>query len=144
MACRWQGRVAQGETGLAFVSSTDYFPIMPNFEFCIPTIGVDWFHEVKYDGYRLRVERDGPSVKLITRGGHDWTKRFPWIAHAALMNRREQFVIHGEAVILGATAYRISMPCIPVSTIGKCSFLASTFWRSMVMMSATCRCRCAK
>jgi bifunctional non-homologous end joining protein LigD len=38
---------------------------MPKYEFCIPTVGkavpagAEWFHEVKYDGYRLRVERDG-------------------------------------------------------------------------------------
>lgn len=62
--------------------------------------GPDWFLEIKYDGYRLRVERDGSSVRLITRGGHDWTKRFPWIAEAALKNRRKQFVIDGEAVVL--------------------------------------------
>jgi ATP-dependent DNA ligase len=51
--------------------------------------------------YRIRVERDGSSVRLISRGGYDWTKRFPWIAEAALKNRRKQFVIDGEAVILG-------------------------------------------
>jgi bifunctional non-homologous end joining protein LigD len=65
---------------------------MPQFEFCIPTVGKavpatdEWFHEIKYDGYRLRVERDGDRVKLITRGGYEWTKRFPWIAEAALRN----------------------------------------------------------
>jgi bifunctional non-homologous end joining protein LigD len=68
---------------------------MPRFEFCIPTRGTsvpagpEWFHEVKYDGYRLRVERDGDRVRLITRGGYDWTRRFPWIAEAALRNRRK-------------------------------------------------------
>ena len=78
---------------------------MPKYEF--PTVGkavpagAEWFHEVKYDGYRLRVERDGDQVRLTTRGGHDWTKRFPWIAEAALRNRRKQFVLDGEAVILG-------------------------------------------
>jgi hypothetical protein len=57
-----------------------------HFEFCIPTMGkvvpagAEWFHEVKYDGYRLLVERDGDRVRLITRGGYDWTKHFPWIA----------------------------------------------------------------
>jgi bifunctional non-homologous end joining protein LigD len=55
----------------------------------------------KYDGYRLRVERDGDRVRLITRNGHDWTKRYPWIVEAALKNRQKQFVIDGEAVILG-------------------------------------------
>jgi bifunctional non-homologous end joining protein LigD len=77
------------------------------FEFCIPTVGKkvpagpQWFHEIKYDGYRLRVERDGKSVRLFTRGRYDWTRRFPWIVEAALKNRQKQFVIDGEAVILG-------------------------------------------
>jgi ATP-dependent DNA ligase len=80
---------------------------MPKFEFCLPTNGKavpsspEWFHEIKFDGYRLRVERDGNSVRLITRGGYDWTDRFPWIVEAALKNRRSQFVLDGEAVILG-------------------------------------------
>jgi hypothetical protein len=34
------------------------------FEFCLPTMGAkvalgpEWLHEIKYDGFRLRVERD--------------------------------------------------------------------------------------
>ena len=81
--------------------------MLKSFDFCIPTRGTkvpagpDWLHEIKYDGYRLRVERNGDRVRLITRGGYDWTKRFPWIAEAALKNRQKQFVIDGEAVILG-------------------------------------------
>jgi ATP-dependent DNA ligase len=53
------------------------------FEFCIPTKGTsvpsgpDWLHEVKHDGYRLRLERDGDRVRLITRGGYNWTDRLP-------------------------------------------------------------------
>jgi ATP-dependent DNA ligase len=35
------------------------------------------------------------------KGGYDWTQRFPWIAEAALKNRQQQFVIDGEAVVLG-------------------------------------------
>ena len=61
----------------------------------------EWIHEVKYDGFRLRVERDGDRIRLITRGGYNWTKRYPWIIEAALKNRTKQFVIDGEAVILG-------------------------------------------
>jgi hypothetical protein len=33
------------------------------------------------------------------------TKRFPWVAEAALKNRQKQFVIDGEAVILGINGY---------------------------------------
>jgi hypothetical protein len=77
------------------------------FEFCIPTRGTkvpdgpDWLHEIKYDGYRLRVERDGARVRLISRNGYDWTKRYPWIVESALKNKQKQFVIDGEAVVLG-------------------------------------------
>jgi ATP-dependent DNA ligase len=48
------------------------------------------------------VERDDDRARLITRGGRDWTNRYPWIAEATLKNHRKQFVIDGEAVILGA------------------------------------------
>ena len=78
------------------------------FEFCLPTTAAhvpdlpDWLHEVKYDGYRLIVARDGNRVRLITRGGTDWTGRFPWLVECALKNRHQQFVIDGEAVLLGA------------------------------------------
>jgi ATP-dependent DNA ligase len=51
--------------------------------------------------YRLRVERDGDRVRLITRGGYDWSKRYPWIVEPALTNRYKQSVIDGEAVVLG-------------------------------------------
>ena len=49
------------------------------FNFCIPTRGTkvphtpDWLHKIKYDGYRLRVERAAVRVRLFTRNGHDWT-----------------------------------------------------------------------
>jgi bifunctional non-homologous end joining protein LigD len=49
----------------------------------------------------LIVHRDGDRVRLITKGGFDWSKRYPWIVEAALKNRQKQFVIDGEAVILG-------------------------------------------
>jgi bifunctional non-homologous end joining protein LigD len=77
------------------------------FEFCIPTIGTkvpagpEWLHEIKYDGYRLRLERDGDRVRLITKGGYDWTKRYPRITEAARKVRQKRFVLDGEAVILG-------------------------------------------
>ena len=80
---------------------------MLSFEFCLPTRATavpdspDWVHEVKYDGYRLRLERDGKRVRLITRGGYNWTDRYPWIVEAARNVRQKRFVIDGEAVVLG-------------------------------------------
>ncbi|MDX6557811.1 MAG: hypothetical protein QOF72_860 [Blastocatellia bacterium] len=63
--------------------------------------GPDWLHEIKHDGYRLIVQRDGKRVRLFTRNGHDWSNRYPLIVEAALRNRNSSFVIDGEAVLLG-------------------------------------------
>ena len=77
---------------------------MMEFQPAIPTRGTkvptspDWIHEVKYDGFRLIVHRDGDRVRLLTRNGHDWSGRYPWIVDSALKNRHRQFVIDGEAV----------------------------------------------
>jgi bifunctional non-homologous end joining protein LigD len=86
---------------------------MPNtqFEPCLPTRGTkvpytaDWLHEIKYDGYRLIVQREGKRVRLFTRNGHDWTKRYPLIVEAALKNGSASFVIDGEAVLLGVDGF---------------------------------------
>jgi bifunctional non-homologous end joining protein LigD len=77
------------------------------FEPCIPTRGTkvpagsDWIHEIKHDGYRLIVQRDGAHVRLFTRNDNDWSNRYPLIVRAALKNRQTSFVIDGEAVLLG-------------------------------------------
>jgi bifunctional non-homologous end joining protein LigD len=74
---------------------------------CLPTRGTnvpahpDWLHEIKHDGYRLIVQKDGKRVRLFTRNGHDWSGRYPRITEAALRNRNTSFVLDGEAVLLG-------------------------------------------
>jgi bifunctional non-homologous end joining protein LigD len=42
----------------------------------------DWIHEIKHDGYRLTVHREGNRVRLFTCNGHDWTDRYPLIVEA--------------------------------------------------------------
>jgi bifunctional non-homologous end joining protein LigD len=77
------------------------------FDPCIPSRGTkvpdrpERIHEIKHDGYRLIVQRDGRRVRLWTRNGHDWSDRFPLISEAALRNRNSSFVLDGEAVLLG-------------------------------------------
>jgi bifunctional non-homologous end joining protein LigD len=59
------------------------------YELCIPTRGTqvpaghDWIHEIKHDGYRLIVQREGKRVRLFTRRGSDWSDRYPLITQAA-------------------------------------------------------------
>lgn len=81
------------------------------FEFAIPTstravpAGERWIHEIKFDGYRMRVVREGDRVRLVTRGGADWTDRYPWIVEAARRLKQRQFILDGEAVVLDARSY---------------------------------------
>jgi bifunctional non-homologous end joining protein LigD len=63
--------------------------------------GTDWVHEIKHDGYRMIVRRDGPTVRLYSRNAYDWTVRLPAIAAAAELIKAKSFTIDGEAVVLG-------------------------------------------
>ncbi|KWV54190.1 ATP-dependent DNA ligase [Rhizobium altiplani] len=65
-----------------------------------PPKGPDWLFEVKWDGYRLALHIDRKSVKVITRGGHDWTHRFPAIVEAARALGISSAILDGEAVVL--------------------------------------------
>ena len=64
---------------------------------CFPTRGTSvpatpaWLHEVKYEGYRLIVQRDGNAVRLFSRNGNEWSGRYPWIVEAALKNKHAHF-----------------------------------------------------
>ncbi len=75
-------------------------PSIPTRADTVPT-GPDWIHEVKQDGYRLLVRRSGDAVQVITRGGYDWTARYPAIVQAALRLPAEHFVLDGEGVVEG-------------------------------------------
>ena len=65
-----------------------------------PPSGSDWAHEVKHDGYRLMLCRDGDRVRCFTKNSHDWADRFPAIVEAALRISATSFLIDGEAAVL--------------------------------------------
>jgi bifunctional non-homologous end joining protein LigD len=44
----------------------------------VPT-GPMWSDEIKHDGYRFVVRRDGDRVRVFSRRGLDWTDRVPTI-----------------------------------------------------------------
>lgn len=41
-----------------------------------PPAGERWLHEIKFDGYRLQARIEAGRVRLLTRSGLDWTKKF--------------------------------------------------------------------
>ncbi|MBY5516199.1 non-homologous end-joining DNA ligase [Rhizobium leguminosarum] len=65
-----------------------------------PPKGRDWSWELKLDGYRLAVHIEPQGIRILTRGGHDWTRRFPAIEQAARALGPATMIIDGEAVVL--------------------------------------------
>ena len=59
----------------------------------------NWIHEIKFDGYRLQARLDDGKVKLLTRKGLDWTKKFPGIAAAVAKLPAQTALIDGELVV---------------------------------------------
>jgi ATP-dependent DNA ligase len=47
-----------------------------------PPAGPDWLHEIKHDGFRILAQRDAKGVRLYTRNGNDFSKRFPLVVAA--------------------------------------------------------------
>ncbi|MDW9416442.1 ATP-dependent DNA ligase [Sinorhizobium meliloti] len=65
-----------------------------------PPNGPDWAYEVKWDGYRIAVHIEPGRVRILTRGGYDWTERFPTIADDARRLAVKTAILDGEAVVL--------------------------------------------
>ena len=61
--------------------------------------GKGWIHEIKYDGYRTLVFFEKGTVRLITRNGHDWTKRYSALAKAFEKLACTTAILDGEIVV---------------------------------------------
>jgi bifunctional non-homologous end joining protein LigD len=72
--------------------------------------GDRWVHEIKFDGYRVQVHPKDADIKVFTRRGNDWTKRFKKIADDAWHISAGSAIIDGEVVvpdINGATDFSV-------------------------------------
>jgi bifunctional non-homologous end joining protein LigD len=63
--------------------------------------GDRWLHEIKFDGYRVQVHLANEAVKVYTRRGNEWTKRFRKIADDAWHISAGSAIIDGEVVVPG-------------------------------------------
>jgi bifunctional non-homologous end joining protein LigD len=57
-----------------------------------------WLFELKYDGFRLLVLKEGKGVRLLTRNGNDLADRFPEIV-ADVKSLKGNLAIDGELVV---------------------------------------------
>jgi bifunctional non-homologous end joining protein LigD len=112
---------------------------------CIPTLaakppsGPGWVHEIKHDGYRLIVRRDGKAVRLFTRRGHDWTERYPAIAAAAAKVRAKSFTQDGEAVVTGQDGVAVFDALHRRHKVTNAMLHAFDFWSSTARIFGRCR-----
>lgn len=66
--------------------------------------GDDWLYELKYDGFRIVAFMEGNSVRLITRNGNDYTKRFYDIASSLIdWSAGRAMILDGEMAITDAS-----------------------------------------
>ncbi len=64
--------------------------------------GARWVHEIKFDGYRVQVHLKDGTVKVFTRRGNDWTRRFRKIASDAIEINAGSAIVDGEVVVPSA------------------------------------------
>lgn len=62
--------------------------------------GDDWVHELKFDGYRILAWIQGGEVRLQTRKGKDWTRKFESVAAAVKNLSLGDSILDGEVVVL--------------------------------------------
>jgi bifunctional non-homologous end joining protein LigD len=64
--------------------------------------GDRWLHEIKFDGYRVQLHIANEDIKVYTRRGNDWTKRFKKVADDAYLISARSAIIDGEIVVPAA------------------------------------------
>jgi bifunctional non-homologous end joining protein LigD len=69
----------------------------------LPTGGW-WLYELKFDGYRVQIVKDGTAVRLISRNQKDLTRSYPSIVAQGKKVSADQAVIDGELVALDANS----------------------------------------
>ncbi len=67
--------------------------------------GANWLHEVKFDGYRVLLWRNGETVRITSRGEQDWTERLSAAVAAIRALPCKSCVLDGELVALDATSH---------------------------------------
>ena len=65
-----------------------------------PPEGDDWFHEIKFDGYRMICRIEDGVAGFVTRNHKDWTSRLKTLAVAAAELPVESAILDGEVVAL--------------------------------------------
>lgn len=101
-----ESALAQGPAGLARFHLQLFVPVRPMLALPSPGIGAALKQlgpaafEYKLDGARIQVHKDGETVRVYSRRGHEVTDRVPEVVAAAAAMPARTLVLDGEAVAL--------------------------------------------
>src|SRR5215216_3942645 len=70
-----------------------------------PPEGDEWMYEVKFDGYRALLLKDGNRVRIRSRNDKDLTDAYPSVAVAGQRLKARQAVVDGEIVAVDAKGH---------------------------------------
>jgi len=62
-------------------------------------MGKEWLHELKLDGHRFQIVKDGRRVRLFGRKGGEWTKHLPHFAEAFCKLPCRSCTLDGDLVL---------------------------------------------
>ena len=74
-----------------------------------PPEGPLWFHEQKFDGYRILADLDRGNVRLMSRRFKEWTDEFPTVVDAIAKLPVQRAILDGEVAVLmpdGRTSFQ--------------------------------------
>src|SRR5688572_28858718 len=63
-----------------------------------PPTGGNWIHEIKYDGFRMQLIKDGERVRAWSKTGRDWTGELAAIVMAVAARPCRSLTLDGEVV----------------------------------------------
>ncbi len=84
---------------LSIVALAPVPPMMATNAAALP-VGDRWTYEIKWDGYRAQLVKDGRRVQVISRNLKDLSAAYPHLAAAASSLTREDAIVDGEIVAL--------------------------------------------
>jgi bifunctional non-homologous end joining protein LigD len=67
--------------------------------------GPGWSLEVKFDGYRIEAIKNGARVRLFSRRGNDFTKRFAKVTEVVSRVKADSAVLDGEVVTVDVSGH---------------------------------------
>lgn len=96
---------APRETGKAALLKSEMLPfVQPSLASLVatPASSDRYIHEIKFDGYRIQPHIREGKVRLLTRSGLDWSRKFGQHIAEALSPLANTAILDGEIVVEGA------------------------------------------